>query len=119
MWVRGLKQNYIARTADTLSSHPMWVRGLKHVLTKFLAVVVVAPYVGAWIETVLNLYKKPLNMSHPMWVRGLKRRIWQGMKIKSVSHPMWVRGLKPYADKLARAISESHPMWVRGLKLLI
>ena len=35
-------------------SHPMWVRGLKHQNT-FLSFYenVVAPYVGAWIETAL------------------------------------------------------------------
>ena len=34
-------------------SHPMWVRGLKHLylLSRFF-LLSVAPYVGAWIETV-------------------------------------------------------------------
>ena len=32
----------------------------------------VAPYVGAWIETNERLQKRPKNVSHPTWVRGLK-----------------------------------------------
>ena len=34
---------------------------------------VVAPYVGAWIETSLSLISTKSPMSHPTWVRGLKR----------------------------------------------
>ena len=30
----------------------MWVRGLKHIVWLYFAHDVVAPYVGAWIETV-------------------------------------------------------------------
>ena len=54
-------------------SHPTWVRGLKQcsclVLNRFI---IVAPYVGAWIET--GVYKVDIknDMSHPTWVRGLK-----------------------------------------------
>ena len=33
-------------------SHPTWVRGLKHyVYQRTIIVKIVAPYVGAWIET--------------------------------------------------------------------
>ena len=32
----------------------------------------VAPYVGAWIETLLILLVFASNLSHPTWVRGLK-----------------------------------------------
>ena len=31
MWVRGLKQSFKANENMLLRSHPMWVRGLKHV----------------------------------------------------------------------------------------
>ena len=53
MWVRGLKHILTCLLADALKSHPMWVRGLK--LVKELIIksyTLVAPYVGAWIETV-------------------------------------------------------------------
>ena len=51
----------------------MWVRGLKHLsvhrqYTSYL----VAPYVGAWIETRMDCSCRNPRMSHPMWVRGLK-----------------------------------------------
>ena len=32
----------------------------------------VAPRVGAWIETVIRLAVSPIAASHPVWVRGLK-----------------------------------------------
>ena len=38
-----------------LMSHPMWVRGLKHIISlPIRAERLVAPYVGAWIETSRN-----------------------------------------------------------------
>ena len=51
----------------------MWVRGLKLLLYHCgLRASEVAPYVGAWIETVCCIdFDVPLT-SHPMWVRGLK-----------------------------------------------
>ena len=33
-------------------SHPMWVRGLKRNITQLQKDLAVAPYVGAWIETI-------------------------------------------------------------------
>ena len=35
-------------------------------------VIDVAPYVGAWIETLSVTASSNLLVSHPMWVRGLK-----------------------------------------------
>ena len=35
-----------------VGSHPLWVRGLKHrMLRHILIAIAVAPFVGAWIET--------------------------------------------------------------------
>ena len=34
----------------------------------------VAPYVGAWIETVKHTRCLRYGLSHPTWVRGLKPR---------------------------------------------
>ena len=52
----------------------MWVRGLKHIMKKYtLRIYIVAPHVGAWIETDVMLYPATLLPSHPMWVRGLKQ----------------------------------------------
>ena len=52
MWVRGLKPSARYIRIAFAESHPMWVRGLKHCFTVAQGVVIsVAPYVGAWIET--------------------------------------------------------------------
>ena len=37
-----------------------------------LQAVRVAPYVGAWIETILIQIFMIVSLSHPTWVRGLK-----------------------------------------------
>ena len=74
MWVRGLKPKFSTPKGDNVESHPMWVRGLKHVKhCKSIIKFVVAPHVGAWIETLVVLVLRlTLLTSHPMWVRGLK-----------------------------------------------
>ena len=56
--------------------------------------IVVAPYVGAWIETDKRVEEKRSSQSHPMWVRGLKHAEPSQFDIEVASHPMWVRGLK-------------------------
>ena len=77
----------------------------------------VAPFVGAWIETYLLSSFFLWNMSHPLWVRGLKPSISAG-NIGSVerSHPLWVRGLKQSNQEAEGIGRRSHPLWVRGLK---
>ena len=52
MWVRGLKQHQREKGNAHKPSHPMWVRGLKLFLNMQIPqTLLVAPYVGAWIET--------------------------------------------------------------------
>ena len=52
MWVRGLKLRKRYAVENRIESHPMWVRGLKQRLSLLLILtVLVASYVGAWIET--------------------------------------------------------------------
>ena len=72
----------------------MWVRGLKQSIKIFSNYVVVAPYVGAWIETSTPNASDNFIGSHPMWVRGLKQSKLKLLNKKRKSHPMWVRGLK-------------------------
>ena len=55
MWVRGLKLGFCAVRFTAVLSHPMWVRGLKHLISKEWLHTKVAPYVGAWIETYLRV----------------------------------------------------------------
>ena len=51
--MRGLKLQRLAFDKNADLSHPTWVRGLKHRASPSLADgTFVAPYVGAWIETV-------------------------------------------------------------------
>ena len=76
----------------------------------------VAPYVGAWIETVHTQAVQLGTWSHPTWVRGLKQR----RNVTGKHHT----GVAPYVGawietKYQRArstASQSHPTWVRGLK---
>ena len=53
-------------------SHPTWVRGLKPLPRSIRDRLYVAPYVGAWIETLSWNHYGLLLLSHPTWVRGLK-----------------------------------------------
>ena len=56
---------------------------------------VVAPYMGAWIETLIAANEvKKFELSHPTWVRGLKRSSGRASTGDMLSHPTWVRGLK-------------------------
>ena len=57
-------------------SHPSWVRGLKQKNPFWMRSSLVAPLVGAWIETLACQEPSRINiMSHPSWVRGLKLRL--------------------------------------------
>ena len=77
-------------------SHPTWVRGLKlPYLVRGAKIYVVAPYVGAWIETLSIVMIRFVILSHPTWVRGLKPSVLECSLLTSSSHPTWVRGLKP------------------------
>ena len=74
MWVRGLKHVVADMPFRPQQSHPMWVRGLKlGGQSNVIQVDTVAPHVGAWIETKPLLSNSGIGMSHPMWVRGLKQ----------------------------------------------
>ena len=56
-WVRGLKHVMHLLSNRKKLSHPTWVRGLKLTSTILPLVPIVAPYVGAWIETQTSLNK--------------------------------------------------------------
>ena len=67
-----------------------------HVDIQPFAEYAVAPYVGAWIETLRGRLQRAFLWSHPTWVRGLKLETITNFLIFSLSHPTWVRGLKPF-----------------------
>ena len=50
------------------------MRGLKLAFNLTFLFVYVAPYVGAWIETIGAIGSAIGGVSHPTWVRGLKHR---------------------------------------------
>ena len=62
----------------------------------------VAPYVGAWIETLEIAGLRNYGWSHPTWVRGLKQASLNRSQVDLKSHPTWVRGLKLLAVKRSR-----------------
>ena len=76
----------------------------------------VAPRVGAWIETLNDLWVIAGSPSHPVWVRGLKLEYAQYLDSRKASHPVWVRGLKHEEQRMKDINTMSHPVWVRGLK---
>ena len=93
-WVRGLKRKSEGCGGWTGVSHPTWVRGLKHSFQSCHHSLDVAPYVGAWIET-LN-HQQPEYWLHVApyvgaWIETLRTL---GKMHKYASHPTWVRGLK-------------------------
>ena len=74
-WVRGLKRLIFISFSVVLMSHPTWVRGLKLLsVSSYIENCEVAPYVGAWIETLHHLPSAIYTASHPTWVRGLKHK---------------------------------------------
>ena len=59
IWVRGLKQQPPNPQQKYQMSHPIWVRGLKHPdASKLLHQLLVAPHMGAWIETSYEVFDK-------------------------------------------------------------
>ena len=72
-WVRGLKRALAYHRRKSRRSHPTWVRGLKlRSASEYRELSQVAPYVGAWIETVIKGEENAEIESHPTWMRGLK-----------------------------------------------
>ena len=94
----------------------MWVRGLKHRTGIFGELYLVAPHVGAWIETDQdNRDRQSVTVAPHVgaWIEtASKQRVVRFDR----SHPMWVRGLKPPFHRCFVRRLLSHPMWVRGLK---
>ena len=95
--VRGLKPTPYSLIDRVCRSHPSRVRGLKQDLgLQRHELVLVAPFTGAWIETIKNNGDiAEFRKSHPSRVRGLKLFSASDMSDSAMSHPSRVRGLKP------------------------
>ena len=121
-------------------SHPIWVRGLKHVDADMpFRLRLVAPHMGAWIETKEQRVKADIISVAPhmgAWIETFNATYCcaeslvaphMGAWIETLamppnikfggSHPIWVRGLKLVPSKGIEIRFQSHPIWVRGLKL--
>ena len=76
----------------------------------------VAPFVGAWIETLFPAAICCALRSLPSWERGLKRTPCRSYTSTRRSLPSWERGLKPeYVGAQVERLM-SLPSWERGLK---
>ena len=72
-WGRGLKLCFLGKYNPHLSSPLSWGRGLKLLEDLGVGLIkVVAPLVGAWIETFITLLCLPCRRSPLSWGRGLK-----------------------------------------------
>ena len=101
-----------------MQSHPSWVRGLKlQIFVGSLHSIVVAPLVGAWIETIIWYFCKLAVDVAPLVGAWIETKIprpgdyslevaplvgawietmpWYLYPYWMMSHPSWVRGLKP------------------------
>ena len=56
----------IFRHLLNMRSHPTWVRGLKQISDDEKKVLLVAPYVGAWIETQTQTSPEQHNQSRTL-----------------------------------------------------
>ena len=72
-WARGLKHSHALFEPQNVESRPTWARGLKLLFVNLYLLHIVAPHVGAWIETYkIPLPLEPISPSRPTWARGLK-----------------------------------------------
>ena len=117
----------------------MWERGLKlYILNNTFTKLLVAPRVGAWIETHSAYAMHEEDTSLPVWERGLKLTFTHNDEHLPLSLPVWERGLKPrflntlnmqcrvaprvgawietWIDRLGVKNLASLPVWERGLK---
>jgi len=76
----------------------------------------VAPFTGAWIETVAIFLPSQYTPSRPSRARGLKHVIILLPKKPGESRPSRARGLKPRDVDILLARSGSRPSRARGLK---
>ena len=77
----------------------------------------VAPRVGAWIETLYNQKRRLCKQSHPVWVRGLKQEGNQFNAEQNQVAPRVGAWIETKQNREAYYFAKSHPVWVRGLKL--
>ena len=99
-------------------SHPTWVRGLKRI--KYEDVYddrFVAPYVGAWIETIHRLTSRSNTCVAPYVGAWIETRRVLAFDQNNPVAPYVGAWIETSALEQLNVAPESHPTWVRGLKL--
>ena len=76
----------------------------------------VAPRVGAWIETIHTMRVGRDVESHPVWVRGLKHKILRAPGARLPVAPRVGAWIETASASSQPPAQRSHPVWVRGLK---
>ena len=77
----------------------------------------VAPPVGAWIETECVAAETSASVSHPPWVRGLKLEELDLKVFWLYVAPPVGAWIETSSYEILWWATKSHPPWVRGLKL--
>ena len=77
--------------------------------------VIVAPFVGAWVETCRARARSRWSESRPSWARGLKPIIKKYIELRNVAPFVgaWVETDPRFISTVA---NPSRPSWARGLK---
>ena len=78
----------------------------------------VAPFMGAWIETVRGVKTIVTTLVAPFmgaWIETQANKLMRQLLTKSL--PLWERGLKLYSSMKSSDNLKSLPLWERGLKL--
>ena len=119
MWVRGLKLclSMVFRKCGVAPHVGAWIETTVEVVSAER--IDVAPHVGAWIETSSYQYHLISESVAPHVGAWIETCEILGKENSWLSHPMWVRGLKLKIISLMSKSVKSHPMWVRGLKLSV
>ena len=114
-WVRGLKLIKTYAFTSIRASHPTWVRGLKLSVLMLTNQSKVAPYVGAWIETLMNASRYFVLGSHPTWVRGLKRyseTLWPQLFRVAPYVGAWIETAGAVAPQYELAVAPYVGAWI-------
>ncbi len=86
---------FLVITVGPLPSRPAWARGLKHIISHALFIwSIVAPCVGAWIETHNLVNVCPSQLVAPCVGAWIETTGASGRGVSGESRPAWARGLK-------------------------
>ena len=100
-------------------SRPLWARELKQkFLNHKLLFLMVAPLVGAWIETCARVYNHRILGVAPLVGAWIETYDLRTADAKGKSRPLWARELKQVHKTYQYQKQKSRPLWARELKPL-